>query len=70
MGGISMTNHPVTDVPCFFVHPCNTADAMHEIVGNRQVTSLQYLQIWLGLIGAVVGLSLPIELAMEMKNNE
>ena len=43
---------------------------MHEIVGNRQVTSLQYLQIWLGLIGAVVGLSLPIELAMEMKNNE
>lgn len=80
MGGISMMvmksilssksaanraqNHPITDVPAFFVHPCNTAVAMHVIIGGRSITVEAYLQIWLGLVGGCVGLALPKSLAI------
>jgi len=52
-------------MPCFFVHPCRTAEAMKELIGTRRVSSLQYLQLWTGLVGANVGLNLPKELAVE-----
>ena len=58
-------NHPITDVPCFAIHPCNTADALVDIIGAKDVSGLDYLQIWIGLIGGPVGLYLPKELAME-----
>lgn len=80
MGGISMVvrksrlsnksaanqaqNHPITDVPAFFVHPCNTAEAMQDIVGGRSISVEAYLQIWLGLVGGYVGLALPKGLAI------
>ena len=51
-------------MPCFFVHPCNTPDAMRELLGTEVVSGLEYLQIWAGLIGASVGLHLPKELAV------
>jgi len=56
-------NHPITDVPCFFIHPCNTAEAMKELLQSRQVSGLEYLQLWVGLVGGCVGLYLPKELA-------
>ena len=56
-------NHPVTDIPCFFVHPCNTAEAMKEIIPNSNISGLEYLLLWLGLVGTCVGLYLPRELA-------
>ena len=58
-------NHPVTDIPCFFIHPCNTAEAMKEIIANSKVSGLEYLQLWFGLVGPCVGLYLPKELALE-----
>lgn len=80
MGGISMMvmksilssksaanraqNHPITDVPAFFVHPCNTAEAMQDIIGGRSISVEAYLQIWLGLVGGCVGLALPKGLAI------
>jgi len=38
---------------------------MKELIGTRRVSSLQYLQLWTGLVGANVGLNLPKELAVE-----
>ena len=58
-------NHPVTDLPSFTIHPCNTPDAMRELLGPGAVSELQYLLVWFGLIGASVGLHLPKELAAE-----
>ncbi|KAK9561972.1 hypothetical protein V6Z88_003507 [Aspergillus fumigatus] len=49
MGGISVGYHPESGVPAFFVHPCNTADAMMRIAGWRKITAETYLLIWLGL---------------------
>ncbi|PLB46983.1 autophagy-related protein Atg10 [Aspergillus steynii IBT 23096] len=62
MGGISIGYHPQSETPVFFVHPCNTADAMRQIAGHQDVTPETYLVIWFGLIGNRLGLHLPSEL--------
>lgn len=79
MGGISIGNHPLTDFPSFYVHPCNTAEAMRELLGNqtedgeeggkrgeREVSPIKYLTAWLGLVGSCVGLHIPRELALAL----
>ncbi|KAE8376841.1 autophagy-related protein Atg10 [Aspergillus bertholletiae] len=62
MGGISFGYHPQFGTPAFFVHPCNTADAMKQIVGQQWVTPETYLIIWLGMVGNRLSLHLPYEL--------
>ncbi|KAL6235148.1 hypothetical protein BDW75DRAFT_147370 [Aspergillus navahoensis] len=62
MGGISFDYHPVSGTPAFFVHPCNTADAMRDIAGEHGISPEAYLIIWLGLVGTSVGLQLSSEL--------
>ncbi|OJJ36761.1 hypothetical protein ASPWEDRAFT_106862, partial [Aspergillus wentii DTO 134E9] len=62
MGGISFDYHPGSGAPTFFVHPCNTADAMRDIAGQRGITPDTYLLIWLGLVGNCVNLHMPCEL--------
>lgn len=55
--------HPITDFPSFYIHPCNTADAMRELLQDRRPSAVEYLMIWLGLVGACVGLHIPQEIA-------
>ncbi|KAJ9492221.1 hypothetical protein VN97_g975 [Penicillium thymicola] len=62
MGGISMGYHPDSGAPAFFVHPCNTANAMANIADAQSVTPGSYLLIWLGLVGHCVNLHVPREL--------
>ncbi|KAL3457776.1 hypothetical protein BJX64DRAFT_292821 [Aspergillus heterothallicus] len=62
MGGISFGYHPVFGTPAFFVHPCNTADAMKDIASGRDLPPEAYLIIWLGLVGNCLSLDLPSEL--------
>ncbi|KAJ5670250.1 Atg10p [Penicillium maclennaniae] len=62
LGGISCGYHPQSGAPAFFVHPCNTADAMAQIADARSVTPGTYLIIWLGLVGHCVNLHVPREL--------
>lgn len=68
MGGIGMTHHPLTDVPCFWVHPCNSAEAMRKILGGMkgEVSPVEYLMLWIGLVGIAVGLSLPKEIVRQV----
>ncbi|KAJ5385321.1 Autophagy-related protein 3 [Penicillium concentricum] len=61
MGGISMGYHPGSGAPAFFVHPCNTADAMANLADAQSVTPGSYLLIWLGLVGHCVNLHVPRE---------
>ncbi|KAL2808680.1 hypothetical protein BJX63DRAFT_23487 [Aspergillus granulosus] len=62
MGGISFGYHPVSGNPAFFVHPCNTADAMKDIASGCDIGPEAYLIIWLGLVGNCLRLQLPSEL--------
>ncbi|KAF3937644.1 hypothetical protein ABW19_dt0209927 [Dactylella cylindrospora] len=57
-GGISQSHHPILQTAWWFVHPCNTADALREWGGDLTVE--RYLSVWIGLVGAVVGLELKV----------
>ncbi|KAL2003451.1 hypothetical protein VTN02DRAFT_3762 [Thermoascus thermophilus] len=54
--------HPEFGVPAYFVHPCNTADALRDVGAGRDITPETYLLLWLGLIGNCVNLHVPREL--------
>ncbi|KAJ5443879.1 uncharacterized protein N7458_007751 [Penicillium daleae] len=56
--------HPESGAPAFFVHPCNTADAMAQVADGQSVTTGTYLLIWLGLVGQSVNLHVPRELVV------
>jgi ubiquitin-like-conjugating enzyme ATG10 len=60
IGGISTTDHPVDGRPVWFIHPCQTAEALEKAAGHGQVQVEVYLQLWLGIIGAPVGLHAPL----------
>lgn len=62
MGALSMTEHPVTGVPAYFVHPCRTAEAMGDIVRGQSIEPARYLMLWVGMIGSSVGLHVPTTL--------
>ncbi|KAF3394358.1 hypothetical protein F1880_005390 [Penicillium rolfsii] len=64
MGGISFGYHPESGAPAFFVHPCNTADAMAQVADGQSVTTGTYLLIWLGLVGQSVNLHVPREMVV------
>jgi ubiquitin-like-conjugating enzyme ATG10 len=65
-----MKEHPATNKPVFFIHPCQTAEAMEAIAGNRRLTANEYLLLWLGAFGKCVGLDVPLALARELDSRE
>ncbi|KAF2744086.1 hypothetical protein M011DRAFT_496486 [Sporormia fimetaria CBS 119925] len=71
MGGITITDHPVTNSPVFFIHPCQTAAVM-EAVSDRKgdMAPFEYLMLWIGAICSCVGLRVPLEVARSMIPNE
>lgn len=59
-------NHPVTDLPAFFIHPCGTKEAMEQF----NCLLKDYLGVWLGLVGGYIGLWLPPAMAWhKLANN-
>ncbi|OWY48047.1 hypothetical protein AALT_g7701 [Alternaria alternata] len=62
IGGITITDHPATNRPVFFIHPCQTAGVMEASL-DRNVTADEYLMIWIGAMGKAVGLDVPLQLA-------
>ncbi|KAI5199667.1 hypothetical protein E4T38_06886 [Aureobasidium subglaciale] len=56
IGALSMTDHPETGMPAYFVHPCRTADTM-SAAGAEDVRVQDYMLLWLGVVGASVGLN-------------
>jgi ubiquitin-like-conjugating enzyme ATG10 len=55
---LSMQPHPITSVPSFFIHPCNTPEAMRLF--QNSTTRENYLMVWLGIVGSLVGLHVPV----------
>lgn len=67
MGALSMMDHPITGLPAYFVHPCQTGDVMHSLFDAPQAGEStereMYLLVWIGLVGGSVGLDMPTDLA-------
>ena len=70
MGALSMTDHPVSGTPAYFVHPCLTAEAMSAVAGGRQFRPVEYLSMWLGLVGPNVGLNVPVDVVTAISQPE
>jgi ubiquitin-like-conjugating enzyme ATG10 len=73
MGALSMAEHPVTGVPAYFVHPCRTQEALSPLLDSassnaKLCNGTRYLLLWFGVIGASVGLSVPISVAKLFAN--
>jgi ubiquitin-like-conjugating enzyme ATG10 len=62
IGGVTINDHPVTNRPVFFIHPCRTAEVMQASVGNRDIAAEEYLLMWIGALGQCVGLNIPLAL--------
>ncbi|EPS43138.1 hypothetical protein H072_2884 [Dactylellina haptotyla CBS 200.50] len=55
-GGISQTQHPYLGNTVWFIHPCRTAEALR--IWGDELTVENYLGLWIGVVGSVVGLIL------------
>lgn len=66
LGAITLTEHPITGVPAYFVHPCRTREAMVPVLEGKMIHPREYVVLWLGTIGASVALEVPLSLAMRM----
>jgi len=49
----------------FFIHPCQTADAISHVAEGKSVPTEDYLLLWMGIIGASVGLNAPLSMVSE-----
>lgn len=58
-------HHPISDQPAYFIHPCNTPEALSVLKPERDLSPEEYLLLWLGLIGTSVGLYVPSALFAE-----
>jgi ubiquitin-like-conjugating enzyme ATG10 len=58
--------HPITEVPAFFIHPCQTKEAMESF----DCPINDYLMMWIGLVGACVGLWIPPEMARDEERGQ
>lgn len=71
VGALSMTEHPISGLPAYFIHPCLTAEAMDSVQEHKCARDPEgYLMLWLGLVGPGVGLEVPVELAEAMTSGK
>lgn len=60
---MTQESHPVTQVPCYMVHPCDTGDVMKRLLqgdvrGPKESGryGMSYLMAWLSIVGQPFGL--------------
>ncbi|XP_028988522.1 ubiquitin-like-conjugating enzyme ATG10 isoform X2 [Betta splendens] len=60
---ISQQEHPLLGQPFFMLHPCRTQEFMRPVlqVAQDQHRSLNYVVVWLSVVGPLVGLDFPQE---------
>ncbi|KAJ3559834.1 hypothetical protein NM688_g97 [Phlebia brevispora] len=55
---LSQGDHPTLDVPCWYLHPCHTAEVIDEILEEVKVnpseSSERYLEAWFMVVGNMI----------------
>ncbi|KAG0034287.1 hypothetical protein BGZ81_005391 [Podila clonocystis] len=71
-GGISQQDHPIFNIPYYYMHPCETVSLMEMVLaanprrfGTQEAFLTSYITAWLSFTGQAIGLSLPVEIAKE-----
>ena len=72
-GGISQQDHPILNVPYFYMHPCETVSLMETILKNQEQDRSRsfldsYVSTWLSFTGQAVGLSVPHASQIALEN--
>lgn len=49
---VSLTDHPLSNSSCFFIHPCNLSQAVEEIL--REDDKADYMKVWRMIIDTLV----------------
>mmetsp|Transcript_19555 Transcript_19555/g.21747 ORF Transcript_19555/g.21747 Transcript_19555/m.21747 type:complete len:174 (+) Transcript_19555:41-562(+) len=52
---ITQDEHPITGVPCNYIHPCQTQQVMEQLLQGAATSD--YLLTWLSMYGAFVGIT-------------
>jgi len=59
---LSQGDHPTLQVPCWYLHPCETGVAVGELLAARKQdsaerrTPCEYLETWIAMLGTAVNL--------------
>lgn len=56
-GSITQGEHPVTGLPCWYLHPCETQRLMQAI--QIPLSTQNYIKTWLSFVGPAVNCTLP-----------
>ncbi|KAF2441246.1 hypothetical protein P171DRAFT_92817 [Karstenula rhodostoma CBS 690.94] len=67
LGGITITDHPIFNRPVFFIHPCRTAEVIQASLGGRDISSFEYLLMWIGAMGKSVALDVQVDLVLNAR---
>jgi len=66
-GAITQQEHPLTGIPYFSIHPCQTEKLMKSCLTNTHCSDSNYIICWLSMFGPLVGLSLPLSYGQLIK---
>ncbi|KAF9916828.1 E2-like conjugating enzyme atg10 [Lobosporangium transversale] len=69
-GGISQQDHPILNVPFFYMHPCETVSLMDTVIQSHnndpnvpQSSFLEnYIATWLSFTGQAIGVAIPTDM--------
>jgi len=57
---LSQGEHPTLQIPCWYLHPCETGVAVGELLGVQSAaerrTLCHWLEAWMAMLGTVVNL--------------
>lgn len=57
---LSQGDHPVLGIPCWYLHPCHTADVVGEILNETEIGekeyAIRYLEAWFMVMNNLVTL--------------
>jgi len=72
-GGISQQDHPILNVPYFYMHPCETVSLMETILKNQEADRSRsfldsYISTWLSFTGQAIGLAVPHASQIALEN--
>ncbi|BFZ64374.1 hypothetical protein YB2330_005517 [Saitoella coloradoensis] len=60
---VSIVEHPLLGGTWWMVHPCMTGDAMMDVLDiDTGIGVEEYMSVWMGVVGSVVGLGIPLPL--------
>ena len=57
---LSQGDHPTLGIPCWYLHPCESATAVNEFMAeeasdlNQETLCTRWLEIWLMVVGSVL----------------